>query len=393
MKKFLVVTVVACCAVGAGSVLMGGSEEAEMVKEGIAHVNPIDQELSLYSERKLPTSAVESNPEFKNISFNTQKSKNPFRNEIASVIQSIKSLTKNEEDLVNKEYGTWIWTPIMQMSPAYMESMILDAKKQGVNVIYISTDSYLDIFTLKDPSEKEKKKWSFSNKLDYFIGLANHHGIAVDAEAGWKNWAEEGHTYKPFAIINFIKDFNNTHQNKFRGFQYDVEPYLLDHYHEDKEEVLKNFVTLIDDTTDFIGGSDLRFSVVVPDFYDEKDGLTPKFSHNGRKDYVFKHLLNILDRRQNSSIIIMSYRNVAEGPDGSIEVSQNEIVTAEEASHQTKIIIAQETGDVPPPYVTFHNTSRRYFDKQLSAITSAFSTSPSFGGIAVHYINTFLALR
>ena len=139
--------------------------------------------------------------------------------------------------------------------------------------------------------------------------------------------------------------------------------------------------------------SDLYFSVVVPDFYDEKDDFTPKFSYNGKKESAFKHLLNILEKKENSSIIIMSYRNFAEGDDGSIEVSNNEMQTAKKGKYDTKIIIAQETGDFPPPYITFHNTSKKYFDNELKKINNTFDDHPSFGGIAVHYVNAFLALR
>jgi len=241
--------------------------------------------------------------------------------------------------------------------------------------------------------ERERLKKIFSEKLEEFIIKANSKGIAVDAEAGWKNWAENDHIYKPFAIVNYVKNFNVTHKNKFRGFQYDVEPYLLDSYPKNKAEILKNFVTLIDKTEYFLNDSDLMFSVVVPDFYDKKDGFTPKFSYNGNKDYVFGHLLNILERRSDSSIIVMSYRNFANGKDGAIEVSVNELNTARKGVYKTKIIIAQEVGEVPPPYITFHNTSKKYFFEQIKKINTAFKPNPNFGGISVHYANAFLALK
>ena len=91
-----------------------------------------------------------------------------------------------------------------------------------------------------------------------------------------------------------MKNFNDSEEEKFRGFQYDVEPYLLEEYKEDPAPVLKRFATLVDKTEKFIGESDLRFSVVVPDFFDEKDKMTPKFSYAGRRASIFKHLLNIL---------------------------------------------------------------------------------------------------
>jgi hypothetical protein len=229
--------------------------------------------------------------------------------------------------------------------------------------------------------------------LDNFISLADKNGIKVDAEAGWRNWAEDENIYKAFADVSFVSNFNDTHTKKFRGFQYDVEPYLLNSYNKNKTQVLKNFVALIDQTENFLNRSDLHFAVVVPDFYDEKDGLTPKFFYNGTKAGVFTHLLGILDKKLNSSIIVMSYRNFADGNDGSIDLSNNEMQTVSRGDYDTKIIIAQETGEVSPPYVTFHGTSHNYLLMQIEKINLAFASYYNFGGIAIHYANAFLALK
>jgi hypothetical protein len=132
---------------------------------------------------------------------------------------------------------------------------------------------------------------------------------------------------------------------------------------------------------------------VIPDFYDEKDKMTPKFTYNNKRASAFEHLLNILDRRENSSLIIMSYRTFADGHDGSIEISQNEMNTATRGRYLTNIIIAQETGDVPPPYITFHRTSKDHLNKQIARIQETFGKNENFGGVAIHYINAFLALK
>ena len=361
----------------------------------IPHRNLLDTKISQYSDKHITPNAVATNLEFKNIAFDTNVPEPYFfQNQIATVIRAVKffaSPIKKEDGI--KEYGSWIWTPIMRITPEYTESILSDAKADGVNTIYISIDSYLDIFVMKKGGEREKQKDIFSKKLEYFINSANQKGIEVDAEAGWRNWAEGENIYKAFAVVNYVKNFNETHQNKFRGFQYDVEPYLLDSYKKDTASVLKNFVKLVDQTEYFLATSTLRFSVVIPDFYDKKDGMTPKFLYNGKKDFAFGHLLSILDKKQNSSIIIMSYRNFAEGEDGAIEITKNEMQTANSGKYKTKIIIAQETGDVPPPYITFHDTSKKYLTWQIEKINTAFNPYSNFGGIAIHYANALVALK
>ena len=362
--------------------------------KSVPHSNIIDAQISQYSDRNMTSNAVITNPEFKNIAFETSPPAKQFffSNQIAAVVRTVKSLITSPAEKA-KEYGSWIWTPITQMTPEYVEKTLTDAQKDGVNVMYVSVDSYLDIFVMPKGEARERQKKIFGDILEDFIIRANYKGIAVDAEAGWRNWAEGENIYKAFTIANYVKNFNATRENKFRGFQYDVEPYLLDSYKEDPASVLKNFVALVDKTEYFLSDSALKFSVVIPDFYDKKDKMTPKFSYNGTREYAFKHLLNILDKREGSSIIIMSYRNFANGEDGAIEISSNEMQTAKRGAYNTKIIIAQETGNVPPPYITFHSTSKKYLGEQINSINTAFKSHSNFGGIAIHYVNAFLELK
>lgn len=362
-------------------------------ESGVPHINGIDSKISLHTKRETPQSVVFADPRFANIAFPSEKSKTFIPEQLAAVGRVVISWFENPKD-EEEERGSWIWTPTLQMTDFYMNTILDEARRNHVNVMYMSIDSYLDIFIMPKGLERERKKAVFIEKVRTFIKLANQKGIEVDAEAGWQNWAEEGHEYKGLAIVNFVKNFNKENPEKFRGFQYDVEPYLLPEFVEDPEGVLRRFISLIDKTEKFIGNDSLRFSVVVPDFFDEKDKMTPKFSYNSsRKASAFKHLLNILDRREKSSVIVMSYRNFAEGADGSIEVTQNEMSTARKGRHVTRVIVAQETGDVPPPYITFHNTSKNHFEQEISKINNAFSLSPNFGGLAIHYINAYLELK
>lgn len=391
-KKYWGVGLLFVCVILVVIFVSGSSEKP------IPHLNLVDTQISQYSDKNITPNAIATNPEFKNIAFEAVPTKSYiFQSQIAAVINAIKSLIPQTENKNNpKEYGSWVWTPIMEMSPEYMESILSGTKADGVNTIYLSIDTYLDVFVMPKGAERENQKKIFSDKLENFIISANKKGIAVDAEAGWRNWAEEGNEYKGFAIVNYVKNFNATHQSKFRGFQYDVEPYLLDSYAKNEKSqisALANFIKLVDQTQNFISTSTLKFSVVIPDFYDEKDAMTLKFSYNGNKGYTFKHLLNILDKRPDSSVIIMSYRNFADGSDGTIGISKNEMQTAKNGGYDTKIIIAQETGDVPPPYITFYSTPKKYFEEQTGKINTAFNSYSNFGGLAVHYVNAFLALK
>ena len=193
------------------------------------------------------------------------------------------------------------------------------------------------------------------------------------------------------AVSDLSFFLRTSHTEKLRGLQLDVEPYLLPAYKDNKAKVLFNFVNFIDETVARLDKSDLSLSVVIPEFYDGENDMTPKFTYNGQKNYAISHLLRVLDKREGSKIIVMSYRNKSEGKDGAIEISKGEISVAEK--FKTKIVLAEETGDVEPPYITFHNTSKSYYLKQVSLLEKAFSKNKSYNGIAIHYVNSFLDLK
>ncbi|MBP7060996.1 MAG: hypothetical protein KBA91_03410, partial [Candidatus Moranbacteria bacterium] len=197
-------------------------KDTSLVAESLPHSNKVDTKISLRAIQPINTTAIIANPELKHITFETSKSDKvfDFKNQIAAVVKTLKSITEPKIE-TPEETGTWLWTPTMQLTPEYSEEILSGAAKNGINTIYISIDSYLDIFVMQKGAERESLKKEFSQKLEDFIARANKKGIAVDAEAGWKNWAEPDHTYKAFAIVNFVKNFNDTHQNKFRGVQYD----------------------------------------------------------------------------------------------------------------------------------------------------------------------------
>jgi hypothetical protein len=391
MKKFYEIgTIIACFTV---LVLI-----LRLTEKTTPHSNAVDLSFAPYSDKHITQAAISTDLDRRDMAFApSDRTSLLFSNQIASAVRSVRSMAAPTKEIdASKEYGTWVWTPVLDMTPEYVDSLIEGAKTDGLNSIYVSIDSYLDIFTMPKGTEKEALKDRFSYILDSLIAQAHEQGIAVDAEAGWRNWAEEGNQYKAFAVVNFVKNFNSSHENKFRGFQYDIEPYLLDSYkesYEGKAAALKNFVRLVDETQSFLGASELRFSLVVPDFYDSKDKATPAFSYSGSRNHVFGHLLDILDRRFGSSIILMSYRNFASGQDGSIEISNNEMLTAKSGAHATKIIIAQETGEFPPPYITFHGTSRKYMEREVSKISGVFGSHPNFGGLAFHYANALIELK
>ncbi len=66
--------------------------------------------------------------------------------------------------------------------------------------------------------------------------------------------SRENHS-KAFAIIDYVASYNATHPNApIRGFQFDVESYLLPSYDNDKAGTLTKFVSLVAETAAHMSG-------------------------------------------------------------------------------------------------------------------------------------------
>ncbi|MCX6787474.1 MAG: hypothetical protein NTY93_03070 [Candidatus Kaiserbacteria bacterium] len=338
-----------------------------------------------YSDTHITENAKTTDQRFNNLA------KINKENFLASAASSLQT-NKPAPEASQPEKGTWLWTPPLGITPEYRDSIIAGAKKNGIRNIYLSIDSYLDIYVMPDGADKEQKKKAFDDALESFIIAAHKNNMTVDAEGGWRNWAEPGNEYKAFAVVDYVLEFNATHTEKLRGFQYDVEPYLLSSYTISKSAVLHNFVDLVSKTVTRLNNSDVEFSVVIPDFYDGTGGETPRYFYGGWNfGSTLTHLLNILERRPGSMLIVMAYRNFSQGADGSIDISHDEIQTADK--YHTKVVVAQETGEVQPPYFTFYNTSLSDLNARIQDIQKAFADNASYDGIAIHYINALMALE
>lgn len=304
------------------------------------------------------------------------------------------STTTNPALIENKEYGTWVWISPIEMTQTYMYSIVRSAKEKGINVIYVTIDDYLDVHLLPEGTLKESRKADYSRSLESLIKTASENGVQIDVESGGRDWGEPTERYKGYALVKFALEYNASHPNyPIRGFQYDVEPYILAKYQTNKVEVLTNFLEFVDETASLLKDSNVRFSVAIPHFYDHTHAATPQVNFKGSLKHPFNHLLTIMDSGPSNSIIIMAYRNFFTGPNGVQELVNVEMLTASQGEHNTKIIITQETGELEPAYVTYFGLTRAYYNSQISLINTEYQTYSSFGGVAVHYLDTFLNLE
>ncbi len=293
-----------------------------------------------------------------------------------------------------KEFGIWVWDSPKKMTAAYAKEVISVSKKNGFNAIYLTIDDYIPITEMRDESSRKAAKASYMKALSVFIQGAKAAGIEVDVVGGAKDWAIKENRWKGYALIDFVKEYNEAYPTaRIRNLQYDVEPYLLSDYDSDKGKLLKEYVEFIDESARRMQAVPAGFSIVIPHFYDSKQNWTPPFTYKGEKKHAFTHLMTALSQKENTEIIIMAYRNFFGEDNGTRQISEAEIKEASDSGYKTKIIVAQETGNVPPAYVTFHDYPKVSLFDALQEIQDYYGNYKNFGGTAVHYFDSFLKLE
>lgn len=287
-----------------------------------------------------------------------------------------------------KEYGVWFWSSASATPWATSRSLIDQAQAAGFNAIYLTVGDYLKIAAMAPGPARATAARAYAAAVDQFVSYANQKGMAVDALSGAANWAEPGYIQYPFEIYEWAAAYNSHHAARLRHVQYDIEPYKLAAYNTNWVNVMWRYIDLVNQLV-ANDTADIGIEMTIPFFYDRTKTLT----YNGRTGTPFSLLLLALDKRPGDAMVMLDYRNYAQGTGGSIDLSARQMAQASQSRHITKIIIAQECSNVSPAYITFYDTGKDYLASQLSLIDSAYAGSAAFGGIAIEYINTYLQLR
>jgi hypothetical protein len=297
--------------------------------------------------------------------------------------------------LSNKEIGTWVWDPVDKMSTSTMAQLVNDAQTNNFNTIYLSIDPYLNIRVMPAGAARQRAENNFEAAAYNFISLAHQKNIAVDAEAGEVDWGEPQNYRNAADIVSFVQTFNASHDGKFRGVQFDIESYSLPQYTTDSTTVLTDFVGLVQTLVnqDEASSTPMPLTMIVPYFYTSDHGATPQITVDGITDYAYAHIVRVLNQLPSGDgrVMVLAYRNSASGPDGSINLAQAEISGANASNVQ--VIVAQETGNVQPSVITFYGMPKTELFSQTQKINDTFYSDHSYGGIAVDYLQAFLALQ
>ncbi len=274
----------------------------------------------------------------------------------------------------------WLWNSgyVLDVKERKMLLDFLAGRK--INTLYLCTSSRLLFSPENTPRLKE------------FIRLANGQGIRVEALDGWKEAVLPAQHDAFLASLQRVLDYNRTAapEERFSGFQSDIEPVLMKQYHaspEMRRRMDHDFIELHAKCRDMIrqsGERDFVFGLAANEHL-PRDLKRPgrHIRWRGRTASKLEHLLDIFDY-----FAVMSYHDSASR---TIAASQGYVDLA--GAKGKKVYVGSETLDIIPlsgsRSITFYEEGLDYMEQELEKIDRHYRKSPGYGGLAIHHYESY----
>lgn len=253
---------------------------------------------------------------------------------------------------MKQDKATWLWDAAIIRTET--EDILEFSRKEGITAIFLQIQA--------EVSEEDYRR---------FIRSAHSSGIAVHALDGQPEWAYGDNREKGNNLLSWIEEYNNaaTPEERFQGVQLDVEPYVLERWKREQEQVVREWGGNMEAWTTEAGRQGLSISAAVPFWLDS----IPAPEGSG-------HFSRWIQERTDA-IAVMSYRD-----DGKkmYELAREELEEADKLG--TSVWIGMELADTDEgAHLTFHGKSEKEVEEEARRAAVLGTEHPSFAGLAVHH--------
>lgn len=251
--------------------------------------------------------------------------------------------------------GTYIWEAPEVIHNS--QEILAFAKEKKLNWLYVRLDL-------------EQPYTSYSS----FVKQAAEAGIEVHAMGGHPIWALEENQPRMMRLVQYVKEYNRAveGQARFHGIHLDIEPYVLPAWYENTQQVITEWTTNMDAfVTELKKDSNLEASMDMAVWLDN-------YNVPGEEISLSKWMIQRMDH-----VSLMAFRDTAEGSNGIVELSKEEIAYANELGKPIKlsveIKVSHEGG-----HITFYEEGAAYMEQELAKLPDLLKDSPSYAGNLVH---------
>ena len=296
------------------------------------------------------------------------------------------------------ERALWVWDAGVIVEAGPQSTLMAFCKQHDIALLYVSTARVFG------EAGQAKKPPISRAQLGAFVRRAHAQGIKVHGLDGDPGFARRDKHALALARLERALDYNAMAppEERLDGWQWDTEPYLLPDFKTPagRRQILVEFLDSAQQMRDAIEKHDavqppvahsFALGYAIPFWLDNRENAV---SWNGADKAATFHLMDILNALPASYIAIMAYRDRAEGPNGSIALTEGEARYATQKAPRVRVWIGQETLDVKgdPPSITFWQEGASELEKAIAQIGSHYAATPAVAGVAIHHWESYRLL-
>lgn len=302
--------------------------------------------------------------------------------------------TTNSSYHSHPELGVYWWVLPRGDSHEFINEDLDILQKMGFTSIYLDISDYIDAYESGDNTQIE----TFTARITQFIEKADQKNLSVIAVVGNPTWSEKTFRYIPLTILSFVTTYNKDRENNshFSGIHFDIEPYSLPRFTKENESiVLYEYLATVIDIINRHTSSDptLPLSFAIPYWLSHETRELPLVTYENKKGPLGYQLLEALDKIPHGKLIIMDYRDKAEGENGSIELARPYFNYIKKQNlNNVSVSLAQETTDINPRHATFYGHKEASLREELQKLENEFGGEHPFSGFVIHDSNGYLSL-
>jgi len=202
-------------------------------------------------------------------------------------------------------------------------------------------------------------------------------GIRVDALGGDPGWVDN----PSWVVTYWLKPARNS--GLFTGIHVDVEPYSTPAWTTDQPTVVSKYLTLLDKLKANAGTSPIEAD--IPFWFN----TVPATASGGASSSLDREIM-----KRTAGVTVMSYRNTATGPDGTLDIATAALTAG--AALGKPVRLGQETTYLGDTAVdrkqTFYGWTRTDMETQLAQVNAGAAGYSSYAGLAIHSAAGYAAM-
>ncbi|HEY2958126.1 MAG TPA: hypothetical protein VGM21_07935 [Actinomycetota bacterium] len=301
-----------------------------------------------------------------------------------------------------RDLAAYEWTSVSRLSQSEARRRFGFLRANGFRTVYLDLGNYLDVADQPENRGRQVRLALLRRALARYVADASSYGVAVHAVGGGPSWTGEERRYLGSKLVQLVADYNQgaSKAERLGGVQLDIEPYVEASFYDDTQASLSAYLDTLQgiaqtyrSLTDQPGNDHLQLGFAIPFWFDGEPGAPGPVWWGGAAKPATFHLLDMLRDLPDAYVLVMSYRNVATGPDGSIQHARGEFDYARQVGVECGLVVGQQFGDVQPRTITFYGVGRRPFARAADQIVAAFGGAGQFRGVSVDNLTSYMYAR